>query len=111
MSVGVRRRDAGLIAILSIAVAALFAGSLAVGPVLLPPQAVAAALVGQGSEAARIIVGEIRLPRAILALLIGGSLGLSARSDSLDAKADGGPLDGRGPSEEVRNRQAPRSHM
>jgi iron complex transport system permease protein len=38
---------------------------------------VIAALFGQGSEAARIIVVEIRLPRAILALIIGGTLGLS----------------------------------
>jgi iron complex transport system permease protein len=34
-------------------------------------------LFGQGSEAARIIVNEIRLPRALLGLMIGGTLGLS----------------------------------
>ena len=66
-----------LIAILAVVVAALFVGSLAVGPVSLPPGSVMAALFGQGSEAARIIVVEIRLPRAILALIIGGTLGLS----------------------------------
>ena len=58
-------------------VAVLFAGSLAVGPVFLPPTTVARALLGLSDEAARIIVVEIRLPRALLALLIGGTLGLS----------------------------------
>lgn len=71
------RKDTILIAILALVVAALFVGSLAVGPVGLAPDAVIAALFGQGSEAARIIVVEIRLPRAILALIIGGTLGLS----------------------------------
>jgi iron complex transport system permease protein len=72
-----RGRDALLVGALVVVVAALFAGSLAVGPVFLPPVTVVQALFGQGDEAARIIVGEIRLPRAILGLLIGGSLGLS----------------------------------
>ena len=71
------RKDTVLIATLALVVAALFVGSLAVGPVGLPPGTVIAALFGQGSEAARIIVVEIRLPRAILALIIGGTLGLS----------------------------------
>ena len=70
-------RDSILVTILAALVAALFVGSLAVGPVPLRPGTVLAALVGQGSEAARIIVVEIRLPRAILALLIGATLGLS----------------------------------
>lgn len=70
-------RDTLLVAILAVLVAALFVASLAVGPVPLAPGTVIAALAGQGSEAARIIVTEIRLPRAILALIIGGTLGLS----------------------------------
>ena len=72
-----RGPDALLVGALVVVVAALFAGSLAVGPVFLPPGTVVQALFGRGDEAARIIVGEIRLPRAILGLLIGGSLGLS----------------------------------
>ena len=74
---GGRGRDTLLVAALVIVVGALFAGSLAVGPVLLSPATVIGALFGQGSEAARIIVIEIRLPRALLALLIGATLGLS----------------------------------
>ncbi len=62
---------------LAVLVAIAFAGSLAVGPVVLPPGEVVAVLFGGGDLAARIIVIEIRLPRALLAVLIGGSLALS----------------------------------
>jgi iron complex transport system permease protein len=55
----------------------LFTVSLGVGPVRIAPLDVVGALIGQGGEAERIIIGEIRLPRAVLALLIGGILGLS----------------------------------
>jgi iron complex transport system permease protein len=55
----------------------LFLLSLGVGPVRLSPMTVATALLGSGSEAQQIIVQEIRLPRAVLAVAIGGILGLS----------------------------------
>lgn len=67
----------GLIAGLIVLVAALFIVSLAVGAVWLPPATIAAAVTGEGNAAARIIVLDIRLPRALLAVLIGGTLGLS----------------------------------
>ncbi len=54
-----------------------FLASLAVGPVLIPPLEIVATAVGSGDLPTRIIVTEIRLPRAILALLIGGSLALA----------------------------------
>jgi len=76
-AIGARGRDATLVALLVLLVAALFVASLAVGPVSVSAGSVLAALVGRGSEAARIIVVEIRLPRAILAFLIGATLGLS----------------------------------
>jgi iron complex transport system permease protein len=72
-----RRSDGVLIGGLAILVAVLFAGSLAVGPVLLSPADVVGGLAGRASEAANIIVREIRLPRAILSVMIGGTLGLS----------------------------------
>ena len=72
-----RRPDAPLLAALAALVAGLFLVSLAIGPVWLPPATVLSALIGQGSEAAGIIVLDIRLPRAVLAVLIGGTLGLS----------------------------------
>jgi iron complex transport system permease protein len=55
----------------------LTALSLGVGPVRLSPAVVVQALFGGGSEEQRIIVQEIRLPRAILGLSIGAILGLS----------------------------------
>jgi iron complex transport system permease protein len=77
MATGTRWRDGGLLAGLAVLVVLLFIASLAVGPVFLPFPTVVLALLGDGSEAARIIVNEIRLPRALLGLMIGGTLGLS----------------------------------
>lgn len=57
-------------------VALLFLASLATGPVRLSPSSLMAALAGQGDEAHRVILMDIRLPRAILALGIGFMLGL-----------------------------------
>jgi len=63
--------------ILFVVVVGLFVASLGVGPVFLPPETVVDALIGRSNETARIIVVDIRLPRALLALLIGAMLGLS----------------------------------
>ena len=63
--------------VLAALAAALMIVSLGVGPVRLSPIAVVDALFGIGSDVQRIIVQEIRLPRAILAFAIGGILGLS----------------------------------
>ena len=57
--------------------ALLFLVSLGAGPVRMGPWAVLHALLGGSNEANRIIVAEIRLPRGILAVLIGAILGLS----------------------------------
>ena len=62
---------------LAVLAVVLFTISLGVGPVRIAPLDVVGALIGQGGEAEQIIIGEIRLPRAVLALLIGGILGLS----------------------------------
>lgn len=57
-------------------VAALFAASLLVGPAgIAPPEALSALWTGQGAEG--LVMREIRLPRAILGLLVGAALGLS----------------------------------
>ncbi len=55
----------------------LFVMSLAIGPVQLGFADVLHALAGLGAEENLIIVREIRLPRALLAVAIGGMLGLS----------------------------------
>lgn len=51
--------------------------SLGVGPAALSPDEVIAVLLGRGSETADIIVMEIRLPRAMLAVIIGATMGLA----------------------------------
>jgi iron complex transport system permease protein len=72
-----RAGEIALVAVLTLVVAGLFIVSLGVGPVGIPPERVLAAFSGSADEATRIIVFDIRLPRAILALLIGGTLGLA----------------------------------
>ncbi len=71
------RRRTLVVAALVLLVAVLCIVSLGVGPVRLAPSTVLEALFGRGREEHRIIVQEIRLPRAILALSIGAILGLS----------------------------------
>ncbi len=58
-------------------VVVLAAISLAIGPVGLSPGDILAGLFGGGDSAAHLIVSEIRLPRTLLAVLIGGTLGLA----------------------------------
>jgi iron complex transport system permease protein len=71
------RRRIGAIAALAALVVLLMLISLGIGPVRLSPLAVAEALFGGGSEVSQVIVREIRLPRTLLAMAIGGILGLS----------------------------------
>jgi len=71
-----RRRTVATIALVGL-VTLLALGSLGTGPVKLSPLTVLDALFGGGSDVQQIIVREIRLPRAILALAIGAILGLS----------------------------------
>jgi iron complex transport system permease protein len=71
------RRRTIVVAALVALVGGLALASLGVGPVRLSPATVVDALFGGGSEVQRIIVQQIRLPRMILALAIGGILGLS----------------------------------
>jgi iron complex transport system permease protein len=71
-----RRRTIATITLVGL-VTLLALGSLGTGPVKLSPLTVLDALFGGGSDVQQIIVREIRLPRAILALAIGAILGLS----------------------------------
>lgn len=71
------RRRIGAAVLLSGLVGLLALISLGIGPVRLSPLTVAEALFGTGSEVSQVIVREIRLPRTLLALAIGGILGLS----------------------------------
>src|SRR3954453_391045 len=71
-----RRRVSATLALL-VLVTLLALVSLGVGPVRLSPLTVIEALFGGGSDVQQIIVREIRLPRTILGVAIGGILGLS----------------------------------
>lgn len=73
----VARRYTFATSALVVLVVCLLLASLGTGPVRLPPLTVLDALFGGASDVQQIIVREIRLPRAILALAIGGILGLS----------------------------------
>jgi iron complex transport system permease protein len=64
-------------AALAVLVAALFLASLLTGPAHLAPGASLDALLTGRDPTTALVMREIRLPRALLALLIGGSLGLS----------------------------------
>lgn len=55
----------------------LFAGSLLIGPAALDPLAGIRGLFAGGEKAAAIIMREIRLPRALLAVIVGFSLGIA----------------------------------
>lgn len=66
-----------LMIVLSFAVALLFCLSLLVGPAQIAPLDSLAGLFGGGEGPVSMVMREIRLPRAILALMIGASLGLS----------------------------------
>lgn len=72
-----RPRDLPLTAALSATLLACFALSMTVGPASINPAEVLSALGGGESDATRLIVLEIRLPRALLGVLIGATLGLS----------------------------------
>ncbi len=65
-----------LLSILAALVVVGTGASLCVGPAGIALDNVLAVLSGQGTEADRIIIFELRAPRAALAVLIGGALGL-----------------------------------
>lgn len=66
-----------VVAALGALVGCLALAALALGPVQLPASAVIAALLGGGEPMEAAIVGEIRLPRLLLALAVGTALALS----------------------------------
>jgi iron complex transport system permease protein len=66
-----------LFPMLALLIATLGAAALLAGTVWLTPGEVATALVDPTPSLARLIVVEVRLPRLMLALLVGGILGLS----------------------------------
>lgn len=63
--------------LVGLAVVAVFAVSLMVGHTFYGPSQVWRVLLGETVPGASFTVGELRLPRAVLALLVGGALGMA----------------------------------
>ncbi|WP_411032767.1 FecCD family ABC transporter permease [Shinella sp. BYT-45] len=72
-----RSRYAATLAILAAAALVLFAFSLTVGPANVTLADSLRALFGGGEELLVLVMQEIRLPRALLGLIVGATLGLS----------------------------------
>jgi iron complex transport system permease protein len=70
------RRHSFVIAILLVLVIAIFALALSLGQSVTPPGDVIRVLLGENVPGASFTVGELRLPRAVLAVLAGLSFGL-----------------------------------
>lgn len=77
VSLRIDARAAALLAGLAVALLAVFTFSLARGEFPIAPLDVLAALVGAGDEANRFIVVDLRLPRALVAVLAGAALGVA----------------------------------
>lgn len=71
------RRTAPLLLVLLLLAAAAVLASLLLGSVPVAPADALSALLGRGDEATVTIVRDLRLPRALLGLLVGGALALS----------------------------------
>lgn len=92
--VSFRARPRAVVVGLALAVVclALFLVEVATGDFPLPLSDVALALVGAGDEGTTFIVRDLRLPRALLAVLVGGALGVSgAVFQALTANPLGSP--------------------
>ena len=77
LSLLVRGRQASVGGVLGLVTLALVIVEVGTGDFPISPGGVAAALVGAGDEGTEFIVRELRLPRALCALLVGGALGVS----------------------------------
>ncbi|HEX2724602.1 MAG TPA: iron chelate uptake ABC transporter family permease subunit, partial [Beijerinckiaceae bacterium] len=94
---GEKRRGRGLVAILAVLLAVLAVASLAIGPAAIAPLTAAQALVTDLGGAS-VIVREIRLPRTLLAVMIGAAHGMTGaalqgllRNPLADASVLGAP--------------------
>jgi iron complex transport system permease protein len=72
-----RRRQRVAVTVLSVLVFAVFSVTLMVGNTFYPPDEVIAVILGQTVPGASFTVGELRLPRAVLAVLAGASFGIA----------------------------------
>ena len=88
--------------ILALLLAVLFAANLFWGSVSLTPGAVLAALTGRGQDALSVgIITQLRLPRAVMVVLLGAAL--SAAGSSALPQAASSDISIRAPSSMARN--------
>ncbi|NEE46922.1 iron ABC transporter permease, partial [Streptomyces sp. SID8455] len=72
-----RRRSVTVGAALLVALVAVFCVSLSFGDMVMPIGKVIETLLGGGDGGSQFVVLELRLPRALLAILVGAAFGLS----------------------------------
>ncbi len=72
-----RARTGIVLAALAVVTAAAFAGSLLVGPAGIGPWQAIEGLFGGQADVVALIIQEVRLPRALLGLTIGATMGLA----------------------------------
>ncbi|MFD4352599.1 FecCD family ABC transporter permease [Nocardia sp. NPDC058518] len=77
LSMAFRLRPLLLVLVAALVLVVLFVVNLGVGAFTLSPAEVVRVLLGGGHPADRLAVLELRLPRAVAALLVGAALGLS----------------------------------
>lgn len=77
---GTRSQAVGTIALLVVLLGVALLLSVLIGSVSLPAGTVLRAVLGRGDEPAVMIVRQLRVPRALLGLLVGGALALSGAS-------------------------------
>ncbi|MFP5321621.1 MAG: FecCD family ABC transporter permease [Acidimicrobiia bacterium] len=77
LSTRVHTRSVAVSVVVAAVAAGVFAWSITVGDFPIPLVDVLSYLVGRGAEDADFIIGTLRLPRGLTALLVGASFGLS----------------------------------
>ncbi|MGN7456609.1 FecCD family ABC transporter permease [Paenibacillus pasadenensis] len=77
MSFLVERRTIGILALLALLCAVLMVVSTGVGSLYLSPLEVIRSIAGKGAAAHEVIVNKLRLPRIVIAVLVGASLAVA----------------------------------
>ena len=77
MSARLDVRSIGVSTVLVVVIFMLFCWTISVGDFPIPIGEVIATLLGGGSEDSRFVIGELRLPRAIVGALVGAAFGIS----------------------------------
>ena len=77
LSFHVRRKTVVTIAVLTVLLVAVFVISTGLGNKFTPPMDVVRTILGRGTPQDALIVGTLRLPRILLAVLVGAALAVS----------------------------------